>query len=305
MTSHAQSFAPSPGSEAYELPVSGTLRLARWTTLIAGLAAFTSAIVGIRLGQAWLYQSEDLMLGQIYGLDLLVLFVVLPLLVLSVRAAWRGSVRGLFGWGGVLVFLAYWYHFLLGGTTFGPAYLLHLTVVGSSLLSLGVLGARLDVERIAHRFRGRMPVRSLAALMLTGAGLFVIAGAWDMSDQLRERALLDSATRAAYSVDFTIMLPATILAGILLWRRDSWGYVLAGPLLINAALSAMTLMVAMIALIREGVPVHVGAGAFAIASAVMSGAVIAYLRAMQRPRTTEQADDRRASLPSAGPPFRL
>jgi hypothetical protein len=101
------------------------------------------------------------------------------------------------------------------------------------------------------------------------------------------------------------MLPATILAGILLWRRDSWAYVLAGPLLINAALSAMTLMVAMIALIREGVPVHVGAAAFAIASAVMSGAVIAYLRAMQRPRTTEQADDRRASLPSAGPPFRL
>jgi hypothetical protein len=269
------------GSEAYELPVSGTLRLARWTTLAAGLAAFTSAIIGIRLGQAWLYQSDDLMLGQVYGMDLIVLLVALPLLVLSVRAASRGSARGLFGWGGALMYLAYWYHFLLGGVAFGPAYLLYLTVVGSSLLSLGVLGARLDVERIAHRFRQRMPVRSIAALMLIGAGVFVVAGAWDMSDQLREWALLDSATRAVYSVDFTIMLPATILAGILLWRRQSWGYVLAGPLLINAALSAMTLMVAMIALLREDVPVHLGAAAFAIASAVMFGAVITYLRGMR------------------------
>jgi hypothetical protein len=247
------------------------------------MAAFTSAVIGIRFGQAWLYQSDDLMLGQTYGLDLIVLIVVLPLLALSMRAAWRGSARGLFGWGGVLMYLAYWYHFLLGGITFGPTYLLHLMVVGSSLLSLGVLGARLDVERIAHRFRQRMPVRSIAALMLIGAGLFVIAGAWDLSHQLRERSLLDSATRSVYSVDFTIMLPATILAGILLWRRQSWGYVLAGPLLVNAALSAMTLMVAMIALLREDVPVHLGAAGFTIASAVMFAAVIAYLRGMTEP----------------------
>jgi hypothetical protein len=281
MTAHADGFASVPGLEAYALPVSGSLRLARWTTLIAGLAAFTSAVIGRRLGQASLYQSDDLMLGQIYGLDLVVLLVVLPLLVLVVGAAWRGSIRGLFGWGGVLMYLAYWYHFLLAGIPFGPAYLLHLTVVGSSLLSLGVLGARLDVERIAHRVRQRMPVRAIAVLMLIGAGLFVVAGAWDMSDQLRDRALLDSATRAVYSIDFTIMLPATILAGILLWRRDSWGFVLAGPLLINATLSAMTLMVAMIALLREDVPVHLGAVAFAIASAVLSAAAIAYLRGMR------------------------
>jgi hypothetical protein len=77
------------------------------------------------------------------------------------------------------------------------------------------------------------------------------------------------------------MLPATLLAGVLLWRRQSWGYVLAGPLLINAALSALTLMVAMIALIRDDVPVHLGALAFAAAAAVMCGAVVAYLRGMR------------------------
>jgi hypothetical protein len=190
---------PLSESEAYALPVSGSLRLARWTTLIAGLASLTSAVIGLRFGQAWLYQSDDLMLGQIYGLDLIVLALVLPLLVLSVFSARGGSVRGLFGWSGMLMYLAYWYHYLLGGITFSPAYLLHLTVVGSSLFSLGVLAARLDVERIAHRFRRSLPVRSIAVLMLAGAGLFVVAGAWDMTDQLRDRSVLDSSTSRSCS----------------------------------------------------------------------------------------------------------
>jgi hypothetical protein len=43
----------------------------------------------------------------------------------------------------------------------------------------------------------------------------------------------------------------------------------------------MTLTVAMIALLREDVPVLLGAAVFAIASVVMTGVVIAYLRGMR------------------------
>jgi hypothetical protein len=269
------------GAEVYELPVSGTLRLAHWSTLVAGMSAFASAVLGVRYGQSWLYQSDGLMAGQVYGQDHLVLVVALPLLVGAVGAARSGSVRGLFGWGGVLVYLAYWYHFVLGGIAFGPAFLLHLTVVASSLFALGVLGARLDVERIAHRFRHAMPARAIGGLMLLGGTLFAAAGMLDMGRQLHDRALIDAATRAVYSIDFTIMLPATILAGVLLWHRKSWGYVLAGPLLINAALSAMTILFAMVTLTREGAPFGPATVVFASASVVMIVAVITYMRGLR------------------------
>jgi hypothetical protein len=268
-------------AEPYTLPVSGSLRLARWSTAIAGLSAFASGVIGFRYGQLSLYQTHELLTVQVYGQDLVVLALVVPLLAGAVLLTRRGSARGLFVWAGALVYLAYWYHFLLGGVDFGPMYVLHLALVGSSLLSLGVLGARLDVERLAHRFKARMPARTIGAFMTIAAAVFATAGIFDMVDLLRDRALIDVATRGAYSADFTIMLPATMIAGVLLWRHDSWGYVLAGPLLINAALSATTLFVAIIRLIREGAVLNTLAVVLLAAVVVLSAATALYLRGVR------------------------
>lgn len=265
-------------AEPYELPVSGSLRLARWSTAIAGLSGFVAAFIGLRYGPQSLYQTHELLTVQVYGQDMVVLVLVVPLLLGAVLLSSRGSARALFVWAGALVYLAYWYHFLLGGVDFGPMYLLHLTVVGSSLFSLGVLGARLDVERIAHRFKARMPARALGAFITIAAAVFATAGIFDMVELLRDRALIDSATRGAYSVDFTIMLPATIIAGVLLWRHASWGYVLAGPLLVNAALSAITLLVAVVRLIREGIALNTAAIVLLGAAIILAAATAVYLR---------------------------
>ena len=272
---------PIPATEPYELPVSGSLKLARWSTAIAGLSAFAAGVIGFRYGQRSLYQTHELLTVQVYGQDLVVLVLVVPLLAAAVLLARRGSARGLFVWAGSLTYLAYWYHFLLAGVDFGPMYLLHLTLVGSSLFSLGVLGARLDVERLAHRFKARMPARTIGAFMAIAAAVFATAGIFDMVDLLRDRALIDAATRGAYSADFTIMLPATVVAGVLLWRHASWGYVLAGPLLVNAALSATTLLVAIIRLIREGVALNALAVTILAAALVVSAATVVYLRGVR------------------------
>jgi hypothetical protein len=272
---------PRRADEPYELPVSGSLRLARWSTALAGLSALAAGIIGFRYGQQSLYQTHELLTVQVYGQDLVVLILVVPLLAGAVFLTRKGSARGLFVWAGALVYLAYWYHFLLGGIDFGPMYLLHLTLVGSSLFALGVLGARLDVERLAHRFEARMPARTIGAFMAIAAAVFATAGIVDMVDLLRDRALIDVATRGAYSADFTIMLPATLVAGVLLWRHASWGYVLAGPLLINAALSATTLLVAIVRLIREGIALNTVAVALLAATLVLSGAAAIYLRGVR------------------------
>src|SRR4051812_6181344 len=104
-----------PFTEPYELPVSGSLALARRATALTGLTACVAAVLGLAFGEQWLYQSDGLTLGQTYGHDVVVLLVVLPALGLSVRSAMRGSARALVTWAGTLLYLAYWYHFMLGG----------------------------------------------------------------------------------------------------------------------------------------------------------------------------------------------
>lgn len=237
-----------PFHEPQELPVSGSLTLARRLSFVAAAAACVAAVLGLAYGEQWLYQSDALTLGQVYGHDMVVLLVVVPMLLASIRTARRGSARGLVTWAGSLLYLAYWYHFMLDGIDFGRVYLLHLVLVGSSLSSLAVLAARLDAERFAHRVTHHLPARSLGAFVAVMGSVFATAAIIDIVQRLRYHEAIDTASRGIYTVDLTIMLPLTVVAGILLWRHETWGYILTGPLLVNAALSAATLFAASLAL---------------------------------------------------------
>jgi hypothetical protein len=268
--------------EPYALPVSGSLRFARWTTLVAALSLLASAVVGLRYGEQGLYQSDDLLLPQMYGQDAVSVIVILPLLGLGVWRAGRGSPRGLIVWAGALVYMAYWYHFLLSGIPFGPMFPVHVTLVGSSLVAAAALLARLDVERFVHRFVARTPARGIAILMVGLGALFASAWLLDVVARLRHGEVLDDVARAVYMADLTVMLPVTVIAGVLLWRHDTWGYVLTGPILVNAALSMLTLCVTSVVVRLSGMDVsNAQILAFWGAALVMGGCVVAYLRSLR------------------------
>jgi len=268
--------------EPYQLPVTGSLVAARWATLVAAIALFTAAALGIEYGEQGLYQSDGLVLPQVYGQDLVSMVIVLPLLGLATWRASRGSARGLVVWIGALIYIAYWYHFHLGALSFGPIFLLDVALVASSLFALGVLIARVDVWRLAHRFTSAMPARSIGGLMIIFGTLFASMWILDVVERLGHREILDQAARGVYAVDLTIMLPLTIAAGFLLWRHTPWGYALSGPLLVNAFLSTLTVSVTSFVVRGDGMDLP---GAilvvFGVASLAMAGCVAVYLRAMR------------------------
>lgn len=48
-------------------------------------------------------------------------------------------------------------------------------------------------------------------------------------------------THSVIAVDCTVLLPLLFFGGLLLWRRDAWGYVLGGFLLVKMATTGFTL----------------------------------------------------------------
>lgn len=282
MTTAPLLVATRAGQEPYQLPVAGSLVLARWATLVAAVALFTSAVLGLQYGEQGLYQSDALLLPQFYGPDVVSLVIALPLLALAVWRTSRGSARGLVVWGGTLIYIAYWYHFYLGGIPFGPLFLLHVTLVGSALLALGVLIARVDIGRFAHRFAARMPARSIGGMMVILGAVFGTAWVVDVVARLWHGEVIDQVARGVYTVDLTVMLPVTIVAGLLLWRHHPWGYVLSGPLLVNALLSVLTLWMTSLLVRASGVAVSgLQLAAFSAATLVMIGCVLAYMRELR------------------------
>jgi hypothetical protein len=265
-------------AEPYELPVVGSLRVARWATLIAGVSAFAAAVIGIGYGQQRLYQSDELLLVQAYGQDIVVLLVTLPILANAVWIAHQGSARGLVAWAGCLIYLAYWYHYMLAAAQFSAAYLVHVALVASSLAGLAALGMSLDVERFAHRFSGAYRIGWPGGVLVFAGCLFGVAAVSDVLQRLGNDEVLGNATRGVYNVDLTIMLPATIAAGVLLWHRHSWGYALAGPLFVNAALSVVTVLVAVVVLLAMGQPLRGVAGLLVLATATLGAVAVAWVR---------------------------
>jgi hypothetical protein len=282
VTAARAAMAGVAGGEPYELPVTGSLRAARWATFVAGASLVVSAVMGIRYGKQALYQSDDLMFPQVYGQDIVALIIAFPAMMLAMWRASRGSGRGLVVWAGALIYLAYWYHYFLGGVAFGAMFPVHAALVASSLFAIGVLILRVDIGRFAHRFDARMPSRSIGALMVLTGSLFATAWILDVVRSIGQRIILDQASLGVYTVDLTVMLPVTIAAGLLLWRHTPWGYALSGPLMVNALLSVGTLAVASSVMRMSGMTVA-GIEMVALWSAtlIMAACCAVYLRALR------------------------
>jgi hypothetical protein len=229
------------GEASHSLPVSGSLIAAyRLSAPTAALLVVTS-VAGLLYGGDGLYQADPRLLPQFFGQDAFALVAALPALLVGIRLTERGSARGLVLWAGTLLYIAYWYQFYLSGIPFGPLFLVHVGLVSSSVLGLAVLLARVDVERFRRRFPASLPARFLAGVMIGLASLFALAWIIDVAARLQHGESLDPVARGVYVTDLTLLLPAMIGGGLLLWRRNAWGYVLAGPLLLNALGSMLTL----------------------------------------------------------------
>jgi hypothetical protein len=236
--------ARRPLAEAsHELPVSGSLNVAYWLSALAAVLLGVTSVVGLLYGGDGLYQPDPHLLPQFFGQDAFALVVALPALLCAIWLTDRGSARGLVLWTGTLLYIANWYHFYLSGIPFGPLFLVHVGLVSASVLALAVLLARVDVERFRRRFPARMPARSLAGLMIVLATLFALAWIADVTARLQHGESLDPVARGVYIIDLALLLPAMIGGGVLLWTRNAWGYVLAGPLLLHALGSMVTLLV--------------------------------------------------------------
>ncbi|NKQ56995.1 hypothetical protein HFP15_29415 [Amycolatopsis sp. K13G38] len=186
------------------------------------------------------------------GHDAVTLVVAIPCLAVSLRAARRGSDRGLPGWAGTLAYLTYTYAFTALATSFNDLFLLHVAVFGGSLFALILTVAAADVAGIAGRFGTRTPRRVVAAILgVLTAGLagmwiyavvrYAVTGVSPAGSALVEP---DSVTHFGIALDLAVLTPAYALAAVLLWRRAAWGYLLAALALVSGTLQQLSYLVA-------------------------------------------------------------
>jgi hypothetical protein len=239
-----------------------------WLTRLSAaivLLMVVSSVAGLAVDGV--YEDPDSVVAMLRAYDLVTLVVVVPLLVAASIAGRRGSTTGWLLWLSTLLFGVYNYAGYVFGATFNALFLVHVALFSLSVSALTLALARVDADAVGARFHPRTPARLIGSvLVVVGTAL----GAMWMFYSLRFAAtgeppresllVLPTANlRLGYVLDLALLVPGYAIAGVLLWRHGSWGYVLAGVLLPFSVLYQVSYLLALLSQSIHDIP---GASAF-------------------------------------------
>lgn len=263
----------------------GELRTAAVLTAILVAVLLVASAVG--LWAPGVYQDPPEVEAVYRGYDLVTLVLGAPLLGAAAVLARRGSVAGHLVWLGLLAHFVYNSANYLFGTGFGDLFLLQVAQLPVAITALVLVAANTDAAAIRRHFRGRTPVRVVAALLAAaGGGLgvmwvfyslrFAVSGARPAESEL---VLPLSSVHLGYVLDLGLLVPALLFAAVLLWRRAAWGFVLGSALAVFCLLYQLNYLVALVSQARAAVPGATGfdpaepvvVAAFGLAAALLFG----------------------------------
>jgi hypothetical protein len=227
-------------------PLNSTLK---WMIPLIFILAFVAALAGIWPGEGQSYsltnfRSEKVtvnarglyywdtvsMAAQQQGNDLVSLTVGLPLLAVSARLAFRGSLRGRLLLSGILGFFLYTYMSMSMLTAYNALFLVYVALFSLSLFAFILSLLSFDLEALPRHFSERLPRGWIAVLLFFVGGFLLLAwlGRILIPMLQNETPILENTTTLVIqAMDLGLIVPLAILSGILLLRRSPWGYLLA------------------------------------------------------------------------------
>jgi len=230
------------------------------------------------------YWDTVSMAAQMQANDLIALVLGLPLLALSFWLTLRGSLRGRIMLAGTLGFILYTYITMAFGAHYNVLFLVYVALFSLSLFAFVLVMMSFDLATLPYRFSEKLPRGWIAGLLFFAAAFLSLAWLGRVAATFAPGAVpaLENTTSMFIQVmDLGIIVPVCALSGVLLLRRQPWGYLLASVglmkfLTLGIAVSLMGLNMA-----RVGVPISpVELGIFlgmALAGVVMTAILLRHV----------------------------
>lgn len=214
---------------------------------IVATASVIASVAGLSIKD--LYQGDTWATAALRGGDLVTLVVAVPTLVVAMVLASRGSSRARLVWVGALAYAVYNFAFYVFGAAFNDLFLVHVVAFSSSILALIVTVSGVDASAISRGYGARAPVRAVAALLvLVGVVFATLWSVFSIRYAITGRLSLGAATlegmQTVFAIDLSLMVPGMALAGVLLWRRRPWGFVMGAAMSVFGAVYQLNLAAA-------------------------------------------------------------
>jgi hypothetical protein len=210
----------------------------------ADLVALSESLQGLDLHSALgvVASTAGVLVPGFAAEDLFNLLISVPLLVGTLWFARRGSLIGALLLPGVLFYVLYTYGRYLIGAPFSVTFVPAAALVALSAAAI-LAGVRaIDSDAVQVRLAEIVPARTVGGILIALAVLTIgqdASGA--VSTALAAGLSPQPLARDVWVLDLAVGAPATLIGGILLWRRSGLGYVLAAGLLLAYGVTPLAL----------------------------------------------------------------
>lgn len=228
------------GSRPAGLPLTRDLAPAYRLSLLVALLMTVASIAGL-LYQEVFYPDGELVLSFVPS-DGFNLAVGLPLLLVPMWLARRGSLIGLLAWPGALFYVLYMYIPYLIAVPFSVLFPPYILLVALSAYTLIRLVASIDGQAVGQRLAGFVPVRTSAGILLGLALLIIVRQAALILTALTNQIPINRIELSAWIADFAVAVPALLVVGVQMWRHRDRGYVAGAGLFLGYAVLALSVI---------------------------------------------------------------
>ena len=210
------------------------------------------------------------------GQDVFNLFIVVPLLLISLAFALRGNRVALLILSGTVFYVLYSYVIYAFGVHFNSMFLVYCAVFGTSFYAFLLCVTELTGLQAQQWFSDRTPNRATGIFFIVIATLFYLLWLKDVLPAILNNSVPanvvdnDLLVNPVHVLDIAIALPGLIATAILLFRKHSLGYVFAPIYLVFTILLALALIAMVVALKQKGITEDISVAGIFAALAVVS-----------------------------------
>ncbi len=243
-----------------------------------------ASLVGVLHPGVYARETEN-WAAQAVGQDWVDLLFGVPWIVISAWGSRRGSRHARILLAGGLLYATYEFLIYAFAVHFNALFLVYCASLGLSLFALFGAGRSLAREDVKSWFEDRVPVRTPGIFLVTIGVGFALLWLTEIVPALLHggvpRTVAESAlpTNPVHVIDLSTILPAHIVAGVLLLRRHPLGYRAAPVVLAFGVLMALSIAGMMVVMQLRGLEQTfvVAAGMMGL-SAATSAILVSMLR---------------------------
>ena len=210
-----------------ELPINRKIRSAYILGMIIALTLLLVTIFSIRFSDTIYGNDIDKPI-----IDTVTLFLIFPLLLISMIMTRRGKILGLLSLTGIFYYIAYNYFPYLFDVPFGAMFLPHLLLIVLSIAGLIILLLSMDLNKLETQFSS-VPAKFSAGILILLALVIMAFQTVDIISVLIGNTEATSSSTALIVADLLLGVPIMLFGGISLWRKKGNGYAIGGSLLLG------------------------------------------------------------------------